>query len=87
MNIYNMKLINSSLYCIDVIARSFRLVCALACGVSRPDILQLFQISLDAIGKAFGQAISPGEGSVKLDREHTFTLLLLCLPVECGSSN
>ena len=57
MNIYN-----SSLYCIDVIARSFRLVCALACGVSRPDILQLFQISVDAIGKAFGQAISPGVG-------------------------
>ena len=62
-HIYNMKLINSSLYYIDVIARSFRLVCtALACGVSRPDVLQLFQISVDAIGKAFGQAISPGVG-------------------------
>ena len=58
----NMKLINSSLYCIGVIARSYRLVCAFACDVSRPDILQLFQISLDAIGKAFGQAISPGVG-------------------------
>ena len=58
----NMKLINSSLYCIGVIARSYRLVCAFACDVSRPDILQLFQISLDAIGKASGQAISPGVG-------------------------